>query len=115
MEITSANRVQLLWAPNVVPVSRDQAAETREIITALKALNKTELFGDGQELTFLLDRDTQRPIIQLIDRESREVVRQIPPEYVLRAAEELRSNLRRSSPTSGDESGSSPKGEKNGD
>jgi uncharacterized FlaG/YvyC family protein len=36
-----------------------------------------------------MDRHTQRPVIRLVDRETKDVIRQIPPEHVLRLAEEL--------------------------
>ena len=61
-----------------------------ELIRAVKAVNVAELFGQNSELTFVLDRETSRPLVRLIDRTTREVIRQIPPEYVLRMAAELR-------------------------
>jgi uncharacterized FlaG/YvyC family protein len=36
-----------------------------------------------------MDRDTGRPIIRIVDRGTREVIQQIPPEYVLSVAKEL--------------------------
>ncbi|HZT30588.1 MAG TPA: flagellar protein FlaG [Bryobacteraceae bacterium] len=89
MEIASVSSVDRAWAPVVQPVSSEQLAETRDLVVALKAVNKSEMFGQDQELTFVLDRQTQRTVIQLVDRKTREVVRQIPPEYVLQAAKEL--------------------------
>ena len=65
-------------------------AEDRELIQAVKALNATEMFGQNGELTFVLDRETRRPLVRIVDRETREVIRQIPPEYALRIAEDLR-------------------------
>lgn len=65
-------------------------AEDRELIQAVKALNATEMFGQNSELTFVLDRETRRPLVRIVDRETKEVIRQIPPEYALRIAEDLR-------------------------
>lgn len=65
-------------------------AERRELVQAVKALNATELFGQNNELTFAFDRDTRRQVVRIVDRETREVVRQIPPEYAIRMAEDLR-------------------------
>lgn len=67
----------------------EQLAERREIVQAVRALNQAELFGQGQELTFSLDRDTRRPVLKLVDRKTGEVVTQVPPEHVLRLAKEL--------------------------
>jgi uncharacterized FlaG/YvyC family protein len=60
-------------------------------VQAVKALNAAASFGENNELTFLLDRNSRLPVIRIIDRETKEVVDQIPPEYILRMAEELRN------------------------
>ena len=36
-----------------------------------------------------MDRETQRPVIEIVDRKTREVIQQVPPEYVLRVTEAL--------------------------
>lgn len=79
-------------APSVAqPVSSDSytKAEDRELIKAVKALNAAELFGENNELTFVLDRQTHRVLVRIVDRETKEVVRQIPPEHALRMASDL--------------------------
>jgi flagellar protein FlaG len=78
----------LTAASPVTPV--DRLPEQRELIQAVKAVNVADLFGQNSELTFVLDRETRRPLVRLIDRDTNEVIRQIPPEYLLRLAEELR-------------------------
>jgi len=70
--------------------SPELRAEDRELIQAVKALNATEMFGQDSELTFVLDRETRRPLVRIVDRETKEVIRQIPPEYALRMADDLR-------------------------
>jgi flagellar protein FlaG len=69
----------------------EQPAEQREVIKAVKALNATEMFGEQNELQFQTDRQTRRMVVQVVDRKTKEVVSQVPPEYVLRLAEDLRS------------------------
>jgi flagellar protein FlaG len=66
----------------------ERSAQNREIIQAVKAINGAELFGSGNELTFTIDRLTQRTVIRLVNRVTRDVIRQIPAEAVLRMAEE---------------------------
>jgi len=73
----------------IVPVNSETRSENRELIQAVKALNATELFGQNQELTFVFDRTTHRPLVRIVDRETREVIRQIPPEYALRMASDV--------------------------
>lgn len=68
----------------------EKLPQHRELIQAVKAVNVAELFGQNSELTFVLDRETHRPLVRLVDRDTNEIIRQIPPEYVLRIAAELR-------------------------
>jgi len=70
--------------------SSEVLAENRDLIRAVKALNATELFGQDNELTFVLDRETRRPLVRIVNRETKEVIRQIPPEYILRMAEDMK-------------------------
>lgn len=73
------------------PAKMSQLAENRELIQAVRTVNGAELMGQDNELSFLMDRETQRPVLRIINRKTNEVVRQIPPEYVLEMARELRS------------------------
>jgi flagellar protein FlaG len=88
MEIGYINMTQPAPA-TVQPTSFEGQTENREMIKAVKALNQTELFGQNNELTFVLDRETHRPLVRIIDRETKEIIRQIPPEYALRLADDL--------------------------
>lgn len=88
MQITASN-----GAFPEVPVNShppEQQQQNREIIQAVKALNATAFLGQDNELTFLMDRGTRRPIIRIVNRKTREVVRQIPAEYLLQMAESSR-------------------------
>lgn len=89
MEITSvqASAPSMLTVP--APAAQN-AAENRELILAVQALNEAELFGQNNELTFVLDPETHRPLVRIINRKTNEVIRQIPPEYALRMAEDLK-------------------------
>ena len=81
-------------APTVQPAKAPEiAADQRELIHAIRALNATEMFGQDSELTFALDRDTRRPVVRIIDKRTNEVIRQIPPEYALRMAEYLEPDM----------------------
>ncbi|HVX67181.1 MAG TPA: flagellar protein FlaG [Bryobacteraceae bacterium] len=76
-------------APSQVPVER--LPEQQNLIKAVKALNAVEYFDQNSELTFIVDRETRRPVVRIVDKQTNEVIRQIPPEYVLQLAEELKS------------------------
>ena len=89
MEIGSVQLSQP--APSATPQLTPQEAKAsdRELIKAVRALNATEMFGQNYELTFVLDRESRRPLVRIVDKETKEVIRQIPPEYALRMAEDL--------------------------
>ena len=71
-------------------VRPDQAAENREVVKAVKALNQSEMFGQDNLLTFQRDPETQKMVIRIINKKTQEVVTQIPPEYVLQLSEDLK-------------------------
>jgi flagellar protein FlaG len=89
MEIAPMQRSAPVLAADTAPVDTQRTAENREIVQAVKAVSAAELFGSNNELTFRMDRTTQRFVIRLVDKETKTVIRQIPPEYVLRMAETL--------------------------
>ena len=70
-------------------VGTDEAAENREVVRAVKTLNGAEMFGEGNELTFQRDSTTRRRVVRVVNRKTREVVSEIPPEYVLALARDL--------------------------
>lgn len=63
--------------------------ERQRLSEAIDAINQVAQFGDQNELRMLVDENTRRPLIQIVNRDTHEVVRQIPPRYVLRMAAEL--------------------------
>lgn len=92
MEITGVNGLGSIPLNTAAPAPSDQAqaAENRNLVQAVKAVNSAQSFGDQNELSFTLDRNTRLPVIRIVDRTTRKVIQQIPPEYVLRLAEEAR-------------------------
>jgi uncharacterized FlaG/YvyC family protein len=76
---------------DVPTIPAPEAAERRELIAATKSINASGLLGQNQ-VVFMVDRRTRRPIIRVEDRDTHEVVLQLPPEYVLRLAENLHAN-----------------------
>ena len=86
--------VEKVALPVPVPdhkLDQELATERRELVKAIKAINATEFFGENYELTFVLDRETHRPLMRIVDRQTREVIQQLPPEYTVRLAQEIRS------------------------
>ena len=59
------------------------------LVQAVRTLNTAAAFGDQNEITFQVDRTSRLPVIRIVDRNTKELVTQIPAEYVLRMAEDL--------------------------
>ena len=90
MDVISLNQgLQVASAAAPAPTTQvDKAAENREVIQAVKALNGSEMFGQDNELLFAKDQQTHRMVIRVVNKNTQEVISQIPPEYVLRLAED---------------------------
>ena len=90
MDITGINRILQTAPANNAPVPVDQAAQNREVVQAVKALNGTEMFGEDNQLRFQKDQQTGRMVVKVINSKTNEVISQIPAEYVLALAEEAK-------------------------
>ena len=73
--------------PGQVLSPRERAEQAR-LIQAVKSVNQSGVFGGSDELTFASDPESGRPIIRLVNKETKEVVRQIPAEYLRRLSED---------------------------
>lgn len=78
-----------LAASFATPYNTERLAEHKELIQAVRALNGAEIFGQNEELTFVLDRETRKPLLRIVDRKTGEVIAQVPPEHVLRLSKTL--------------------------
>jgi uncharacterized FlaG/YvyC family protein len=87
MQIDTSNSVKPVVAPT--PAANENSAVSRLLITAVRALNKSELLGDDRQLQFARDPGTHTPVIRIIHPVTGEVIEQIPAEAVLRAYESL--------------------------
>jgi len=94
MEINPTYRANLTMPVNPVAKPDDQTAITRSVVSAVRAVNKAQLFGDNRELSFTRDRDTHKMVIRIVERQTGEVVEQIPPEQVLRMMQDLQPTRR---------------------
>jgi len=94
MDVVSLNQsLQVASAAAPAPaIPVDKAAENREVVQAVKALNGAEMFGQDNVLVFQKDAQTHRMVIRVVNKRTQEVVSQIPPEYVLRLAGDSRQS-----------------------
>ncbi|MCC7234341.1 MAG: flagellar protein FlaG [Bryobacterales bacterium] len=86
----SASRIQLA-APAGTPVHerRLELQQQQQLIQAVKKVNETELRGSNQELRIVVDEDSRKPAVWLVDRETQEVLQQYPPKSIFRRARKM--------------------------
>ena len=100
MEINPLYRMNPLTPIDLVSKPSDQAEMARTIVAAVRALNKSQLFGDQREMLFgdqrqmlfARDPDTHKMVILIVQQGTGEVLDQIPAEQMLRILEDLRKN-----------------------
>jgi uncharacterized FlaG/YvyC family protein len=90
MEIGSVGRIGFAAPVDVPSPGQENQIAPRQIVTAIRGLNKSEMLGQDRQLAFVRDAETQRPVIQIVDRNTGDVIDQIPPEMVLRLEQELK-------------------------
>lgn len=90
MDFSAVNRNVPNAPVQVTPATVDHRAENREVVQAVKALNGTEMFGEDNQLRFQKDPQTGRMVVRVVNNKTQEVVSQIPAEYLLRLAEEIK-------------------------
>jgi flagellar protein FlaG len=90
MDLTAINRSATGVHTPAPAVTSDKVAEKREVVQAVKAVNGSEMFGMENELRFQKDPETKRFVVRVVNRKTREVISQVPEEYVLRLAEDLK-------------------------
>lgn len=67
---------------------RQSPAAQKELIQAVKAVNASGMMGEENELTFIIDRKAGIAVVRVVNKESGDVVLQIPNEQVVKMAEE---------------------------
>jgi hypothetical protein len=88
MDVTPVNNLGQAFPAAPDNASPKWLVENRELIRRIKGISASELFGEGCELTFALDRETKRPVVRVVDQTG-EVLWQAPAEYMLRLAQTL--------------------------
>jgi len=90
MDVNALSRITQALPAAATALPTDNAAENRQVVQAVKALNKSEMFGEDNNLEFRRDPDTKRMVVKVVNSKTGDVISQIPPEYVLRLAEDLK-------------------------
>jgi len=65
------------------------AASQRQVAQAARVVNQSGELGRNQ-IVFSIDTQTRQRVVLIENKETHDVVQQIPPEYVLKLAQNLR-------------------------
>jgi hypothetical protein len=88
MEIGSLSRASMI-APAAADVTQENPALMSQLVVAIRGLNRPELLEQGREYRLRRRAAEKRPVVDLVDRETGDVVDEFPPEAVLRMMTEL--------------------------
>ena len=80
---------------------RTRQDSVRQLARAVKVANESGQLPQNAELAIALDRGSGQTVIRLIDRNTHELIQQIPGERVLRMAEEFKQELAKHTPAGG--------------
>lgn len=95
MNIPSVQSKGAAPTPPAANVPPQQAAERRQLLKATDTLNSSQTFGENNELVFVFDRTSHRPIMRVVDKKTNDVIMQLPPDYVLQLADDAEQNQQR--------------------
>jgi len=91
MSISSINSLAMrVGVPAEPPAPRVSSDDERTLIHAVMAVIASEMLGQENELRFVLEPASRRPLVRIVNKRTGEPVQQIPAEYVLRMAEEMK-------------------------
>jgi hypothetical protein len=94
MGIGPVNRVDMSVQVDAASMSGESAATLRQIVAAIRGVNDSEWVGHRRELRSRRNRNG-RLVIELIDRETGEVLGELPLGEVIHMADELQRERRR--------------------
>jgi uncharacterized FlaG/YvyC family protein len=91
----SVNAVTLAApAPGISAAPSAGQTLNRAVSAAVGQLNEAGYAGQGREITFSVDPATKQSVIKVIDTATKEVINQLPPEYLLQIAAEKSNDSR---------------------
>ena len=94
MQIDALNRVLPVMPGDTASLSQENIDTVRQIIAGIQAMNRTQSLGTDRELAFAFDEQVRRVLIQIKDRTTGEVVREIPLKQILEMMQQLQKGKR---------------------
>lgn len=74
-------------------LSQEERNLNVSVSRAVRQLNDAGYAGEGREVTFSIDRASRQPVITVIDSQSKEVITQWPPKYLLALADDQNNKI----------------------
>jgi uncharacterized FlaG/YvyC family protein len=78
--------------PGQNSISAEQAAFNRSVASAAGVVNASGILGQNREVTFTVDPASHRPVVRVLETDTKEVVDQWPSEYLLQMAAQANSS-----------------------
>jgi uncharacterized FlaG/YvyC family protein len=75
--------------PQQGTAAHNQRGGAQAIVSAVHVINQSGLIGADREVTYSKDSATRQLVIQVVDKQSKEVIVQWPSEYALQLAQEF--------------------------
>jgi uncharacterized FlaG/YvyC family protein len=71
-------------------VANRERAFNQAAAAAASQLNQAGYLGEGREVKYSIEQGTHTPVVQVVDSQTKEVITQWPPAYLLQLAAELK-------------------------
>jgi len=76
--------------------TQQQLREQHELIQAIQFLNRSNLpiLSENSKFQYQIDPATRKPVVKVIQADTKDVIYQLPPEYVIELARQERKKRR---------------------
>jgi uncharacterized FlaG/YvyC family protein len=87
----SVSALRAIPLPESTPgvATSDRRARSQAIVSAVQVINQSGFIAADREVTYSTDNATKQLVIQVVDRQSKQVLVQWPSDYALQMAEEF--------------------------
>jgi len=94
MQIGPTNSMMPAPPVDPTPNTNQDSAFVKQVASAVRAVNQSQMYGEDRDLQFARDPSTKAWVIKVVQHGTGEVVEQIPPEEILRAAAALQQMVK---------------------
>jgi uncharacterized FlaG/YvyC family protein len=105
MALYPVSRFDLSAPLSSLPTTQSDTATNRQIVTAVRQVNQSELLGQNRELIYRRDTKTGQMVVQTVNRSNGDVLDQLPLEVLLRMQAEIEQAAKVAAPPASGDSG----------